>query len=86
MEGSDVCFAPVLSMTEARQHPHIVARSTFVEEDGIYQNAPAPRLSRTPGSIQGRPPEPGEHTEEVLRDYGFSAEEIRKLRDQQAIA
>ena len=49
MEGTDVCFAPVLTMAEAPQHPHMAARKTFVELDGVVQPAPAPRFSRTPG-------------------------------------
>ena len=86
MEGSDVCFAPVLSMTEAPAHPHNRARGTFVEVDGVPQPGPAPRFSRTPGAI-GRPPAaPGQHTEEALRDWGFSADELTDLRKSGAIA
>jgi alpha-methylacyl-CoA racemase len=80
MEGSDVCFAPVLSYSEAPRHPHNVARRTFVEVDGIEQPAPAPRFSRTPPAIQGPPAKPGEHTEEALADWGFAADEIALLR------
>jgi alpha-methylacyl-CoA racemase len=81
MEGSDVCFAPVLSMGEAPSHPHIAARRTFVENAGVVQPAPAPRFSRTPPAL-GRPPaHAGEHTDAALADWGFGAEEIRKLRD-----
>jgi alpha-methylacyl-CoA racemase len=86
MEGSDVCFAPVLSMAEAPAHPHNRARGTFVEVDGVPQPGPAPRFSRTPGAI-GRPPAaPGQHTEEALRDWGFSAHELADLRKSGAIA
>lgn len=56
LEGSDACFAPVLTMDEAAEHPHLVARSTFIEVDGIRQAAPAPRFSRTPSAV-GSPPE-----------------------------
>lgn len=80
MEGSDVCFAPVLSMQEAPQHPHNRQRGTFVEMDGVVQPAPAPRFSRTPSAIQRPPAQPGEHTEEALRDWGFSATEVEQLR------
>lgn len=52
MEGTDVCFAPVLSLTEAPHHPHMAARQVFVEHDGITQPAPAPRFSRTPSAIR----------------------------------
>ena len=76
---SDACFAPVLSLTEATQHPHAQARNAYAIVDGVIQPAPAPRFSRTPAEIQLPPPEPGEHTEEVLHDWGFSAERIAKL-------
>lgn len=48
MDGTDICFAPVLSLTEAPKHPHVAARGTFVEDAGIVQPAPAPRFSATP--------------------------------------
>jgi alpha-methylacyl-CoA racemase len=86
MEGTDVCFAPVLSMKEAPTHPHNVHRSTFVENAGIVQPAPAPRFSRTPAEIQRPPANPGEHTSEALADWGFSNEDVQKLRASKAIA
>jgi alpha-methylacyl-CoA racemase len=86
MEGSDICFAPVLSMAEAPKHPHNQHRGTFIERDGVVQPAPAPRFSRTPGSIQRPPARAGEHTEEALRDWGFSTTDLQKLRDCGAIA
>jgi alpha-methylacyl-CoA racemase len=86
MEGSDVCFAPVLAMSEAPDHPHNVARESFVELDGIVQPAPGPRFSRTPGKIQRLPSNPGQHTDESLTDWGFSAEDIANLREGGAIA
>jgi alpha-methylacyl-CoA racemase len=86
MEGSDVCFAPVLSMDEAPHHPHNRHRGTFVDRDGVLQPGPAPRFSRTPSAIQRPPARPGEHTEETLRDWGFSASELDKLRSRGAIA
>jgi len=70
--GSDACVAPVLSMGEARHHPHNVARAVFVSHEGIDQPAPAPRFSGTPGAIQRRAPEPGEHTEEILASWGVT--------------
>ncbi len=72
MEGTDVCFAPVLSMAEAPDHPHNAARETFVEVQGVVQPAPAPRFSKTPGAIQGVAPGRGEHTEEILSDWGVA--------------
>lgn len=73
MEGTDVCFAPVLSMAEAPAHPHNVARETFVEVDGLVQPAPAPRFSRTPAAIQGPPGGMGAGSAEVLAEWGISA-------------
>ena len=72
MEGTDVCFAPVLSFDEAIDHPHNKARETFVEVEGIVQPAPAPRFSKTPGAIQGISPGRGEHTKAVLSDWGLA--------------
>jgi alpha-methylacyl-CoA racemase len=86
MEGTDVCFAPVLAMTEAPHHPHNVARGTFVNVGGFTQPAPAPRFSRTPGSIDRPPAHPGQHTDEALSSWGFDASEIDKLRATGAIA
>jgi alpha-methylacyl-CoA racemase len=86
MEGTDICFAPVLNMDEAPRHPHNQLRGTFVVQDGVTQPAPAPRFSRTPSAIQHPPDAPGEHTEEALRDWGFSAADLKRLRDCGAIA
>jgi len=85
MEGSDVCFAPVLSMTEAQQHPHIRARNTFVEVAGSPQPAPVPRYSRTEARISGPPPHAGEHTDEILAEFGFGDAEVSKLREVGAV-
>ncbi len=86
MEGTDVCFAPVLSIEEAPNHRHNKTRGTFVEIDGQIQPAPAPRFSRTNPEIQGPPPEPGQHTDEALADWGFAEEEIKKLRKAGVVA
>ena len=85
LEGTDVCFAPVLDFEEAPRHPHNLARRTFVEVDGVIQPAPAPRFSRTPSRIMSAPAAAGEHTLEGLRDWGFSQNEIEQLRDVEAI-
>jgi alpha-methylacyl-CoA racemase len=85
MEGSEVCFAPVLTMREAPAHPHNRHRATFVEVEGVVQPAPAPRFARTPSTIQRPPARPGEHTVEALRDWGFSASELERLRSAGAI-
>jgi alpha-methylacyl-CoA racemase len=86
LEGSDSCFAPVLSLGEAPNHPHMAHRKTFVEVAGVVQPGPAPRFSRTPSAIQRTAARPGEHTQEALRDWGFSADELAKLRFAKAIA
>lgn len=79
MEGSDVCFAPVLTFNEAPHHPHNKARGTFVDIDGISQPNPAPRFSRTPGSIKGAAPDYGQNTREGLVEWGFQEKEVREL-------
>src|SRR6185312_9395075 len=79
MEGTDVCFAPVLGLSEAASHPHNAARKTFVEVEGVVQPAPAPRFSRTPGEIQSAAPAIGAHNESALADWGFSADAIKAL-------
>ena len=86
MEGTDVCFAPVLSMEEAPKHPHNRARGTFVEIDGVIQPGPAPRFSRTPAEVQGPPAQPGQHTDAVLSEWGFTAKEIDDLRAARVVA
>jgi alpha-methylacyl-CoA racemase len=86
MEHTDVCFAPVLTMDEAPLHPHIAQRGTFTEVAGLVQPAPAPRFSRTPGSIERPPPHAGQHTDDVLAEWGLSPERIAELRDGKAIA
>jgi alpha-methylacyl-CoA racemase len=73
LEGSDACFAPVLTLAEAPQHPHLAARGTFVEIDGRTLPAAAPRLSRSGARTPQAGPRPGEHTDEVLRELGFNA-------------
>ncbi|MEE2683339.1 MAG: CaiB/BaiF CoA-transferase family protein [Actinomycetota bacterium] len=85
MEGTDVCFAPVLSTQEAYAHQHNQERQTFVEIAGVMQPAPAPRFSRTPGEISAPPPHPGQHTEQVLTRLGFTGEEISTLKEQNAV-
>jgi alpha-methylacyl-CoA racemase len=79
-EGTETCFSPVLSLAEAPTHAHQRARGNFVDVAGVTQPAPAPRFSRSQGRVQGPPPEVGEHTDEVLREWGFKAEELQLLR------
>ena len=86
LEGSDVCFAPVLTSIEAAEHPHNVARKAVVTIDGVPQPNVSPRFSRTPSQIQGPPPASGAQTEEILREWGnFSQEHIDSLRTAQVI-
>ena len=82
MLGSDVCYAPVLSLAEAPKHPHNVARKTFVEVGGIVQPAPAPRFSRTEPEVKG-PPEGS--SPEALKAWGFSDADVAKLQSAGAI-
>jgi alpha-methylacyl-CoA racemase len=74
LEGSDACFAPVLSLEEAPTHPHLRAREVYEEHFGVVQPNPAPRFSRTPGRIQGAPPRAGEGGVEALRAWGVPVE------------
>ena len=85
MEGTDACFAPVLGLGEAPSHRHNDLRGTFTEVAGVVQPAPAPRFSRTPGAITMPPPHAGQHTAEVLTDWGFSPADVAKLVETGAI-
>jgi len=80
LEGSDVCFAPVLDFAEAPRHPHNRARGVFTKVAGVTQPAPAPRFSETPSEIGSAPPESGEHTAEILAAAGYSEQELGRLR------
>lgn len=81
LEGTDVCFAPVLDMNEAIEHPHNKARGTFVHHDGMTQAAPAPRFSRTRPELTSGAREPGADTDTALADWGIDAATIKELRD-----
>jgi alpha-methylacyl-CoA racemase len=84
-EGSDACAAPVLSPAEAPDHPHNQFRGTFSEVAGIVQPSPSPRFEGTPGSIRRPPPNPGQHGDEALADWGFADAEVGELRRSGAI-
>jgi alpha-methylacyl-CoA racemase len=86
MEGTDVCFAPVLKMSEAARHPHNVERGTFVDIAGTVQPAPAPRFSRTTAEVAMPPAHPGQHSAEILHDWGFDAARIDALIASGAVA
>lgn len=85
MEDSDVCFGQVLSMGEAMEHPHNVARGTFIEVDGVKQPGPAPKFLRTPSKTPMGVAYAGQHSKEGLADWGFAAAEIEKLAASGAI-
>jgi alpha-methylacyl-CoA racemase len=85
MEGTDVCFAPVLNFVDAPQHPANVARETYIEVDGMTQPAPAPRFSRTPSSVRHGGHDPGQDTEQVLAAMGFGEHELAELKAAGAI-
>ena len=82
LEGTDACFAPVLTFAEAAQHPHAQARSAFVAVAGVVQPAAAPRFSRTPAGVPQPTPTEGQHTAAVLAEAGFGAAEIAALISQ----
>ncbi|MDG1133792.1 MAG: CaiB/BaiF CoA-transferase family protein [Pseudomonadales bacterium] len=86
MEGTDVCFAPVLNLQEAAEHPHSKARNSYLQVDGVLQHAPAPRFSRTKaGEVKGARV-PGEDSRAVLQEFGFSDAEVGQLEGDQVIA
>jgi alpha-methylacyl-CoA racemase len=86
LRGTDACYAPVLTMTEAAEDEHIKARQTIIERGGVHQPAPSPRFSRTKAEITLDPPWPGQQTDDALADWGFSAGDIAKLRESGAVA
>jgi len=85
MEGTDVCFAPVLTIPEAYDHPHNTERDTFVEVAGVRQPAPAPRFDRTPSAVAGPPAHPGADTDDILTEAGFEPDEVARLRQDGAV-
>ena len=86
LEGTDVCFAPVLTLTEAPKHPHNVSRDSFVEVAGATHPAPAPRFSRTPSQIQKPASAHGADTEAVLKDWGFSPDVVGTLKSKGVVS
>lgn len=85
-EGSDACVAPILTLDEAAEHPHMVARQTFVEVAGVTQPAPSPRFSVSGTRSPEPAPRPGQDTDEVLKRAGLDDNRIATLRDGGAIA
>lgn len=86
MEGSDVCFAPVLNLIDAATHPHNVARNSYQEVAGVLQQAPAPRFSRTPAAAIQAPRVPGEDSASVLADFGLTATEVAQLTEEEVVS
>ena len=80
LEGTDACFAPVLSMAEATEHPHNVARNVFVDVDGVVQPAPAPRFSGTPAATPRGARSPDANASEILTGIGYDNARIDALR------
>ncbi len=86
MEGTDVCFAPVLNFIDAPSHPANVARNAYIEVDGVTQPAPAPRFSRTPSEVRNGGSAAGADTETILAEMGFSENEVDELKNAGAIS
>ncbi len=84
-DGADICYAPVLSMGEVRHHPHHQARGTFLDDGEVWQPAPAPRFSRTAGEIQRPPAAIGQHSTEILQQFGFDSQAIDSLLESGAV-
>jgi alpha-methylacyl-CoA racemase len=85
MQQTDICFAPVLTMSEAIEHEHNRQRGSFVDVDGVAQPGPAPKFLGTPTKVRSGPAYCGENTDEVLHDWGFSAAEIAALHASGAV-
>jgi alpha-methylacyl-CoA racemase len=85
LEPTDACVAPVLSLAEAPQHPHMLARANFFEQGGLAQPAPAPRFSRSQPDLPRAPAHPAADTEEGLRSFGVPSARIAQLRAAGAI-
>jgi len=86
MEGTDVCFAPVLNFIDAPSHPANLARNAYIEVDGVTQPAPAPRFSRTPSEVRNGGSAAGADTETILAEMGFSENEVDELKNAGAIS
>ena len=84
-EGSDVCYAPVLSINEAKDHPHMIDRNNFIDVDGVIQPAPAPRFSIDNKAEIKKAPEIGQDNNDIMREIGYSDEEIKKFYENEVI-
>ena len=86
MEGTDVCFGPVLELGEVNTHPHNVYRKSFTELDGVLQPAPAPRFSKSKTSIRNGSRIAGEDSVSILEAAGFNAQQIEGLIDKEVVS
>ena len=86
MQGSDVCFAPILNLEEAPSHPHNIDRQTYIDVAGMTQPAPAPRFSRTPSTVRFESQAVGRQTIDILKSAGVSDAEIEKLIDDRVVS
>ncbi|SEO45715.1 CaiB/BaiF CoA transferase family protein [Trujillonella endophytica] len=84
--GTDACVTPVLGLAEAPRDPHLAARGSYVEIDGVAQPGTAPRFSRTPGAVRGGPRRPGQDTRAALTAWGIDADEVARLLDAGVLA
>jgi alpha-methylacyl-CoA racemase len=84
--GRDACVAPILTLAEAPEHPHNVARQTFVDVDGVRHPAPAPRFDRTPGELAVKACYAGQHTDDVLGELGYDHDSVTDLRGRAVVA
>ena len=85
LENTDVCYAPVLSIDEARNHPHMKSRNNFISIDDVIQPSPAPRFSKTNSESPKRAPKVGENNEEILLQIGYTKDEINSFKERKII-
>ena len=85
LENTDVCYAPVLSINEAREHPHMKARNNFISIEDVVQPTPAPRFSKTNSESPKKAPKLGENNEEILLQLGYTDEDIKSFKERKII-
>jgi len=85
LENTDVCYAPVLSIDEARNHPHMKSRNSFISIDDVIQPSPAPRFSKTNSESPKKAPKVGENNEEILLEIGYTKDEINSFKERKII-
>ena len=85
LENTDVCYAPVLSIDEVRNHPHMKARNSFISIDNVIQPSPSPRFSKSASNMPKRAPSVGENNDEILMNLGFTNDEIKSFKEKKII-